>query len=103
MSRVISKFLKRYPKAQDVYREELGLRGKRKIVKTVPTMNDLLDEIGVSVGEILSQSQSFIPDIYRISANDGGEDGIITGSGNGLEEVRSAPKYEILMQVLSGL
>ena len=103
MSRVISKFLKRYPKAQDVYREELGLRGKRKIVKTVPTMNDLLDEIGVSVGEILSQSQSFIPDIYRTSANDGGEDGIITGSGNGLEEVRSAPKYDILMQVLSAL
>ena len=103
MSRVISKFLKRYPEAQDVYREELGLRGKMKIAKTVPTMNDLLDEIGVSVGEILSQAQSFIPDIYRTSANEGGDDGIVTGSGNGMEEVRSAPKYEILMQVLSGL
>lgn len=103
MSRVISKFLKRYPEAQDAYREELGLRGKMKIAKTVPTMNDLLDEIGVSVGEILSQSQSFIPDIYRTSANGEGDDGIVTGSGNGMEEVRSAPKYEMLMQVLSGL
>lgn len=103
MSRVISKFLKRYPETQDAYREELGLRGKMKIAKTVPTMNDLLDEIGVSVGEILSQSQSFIPDIYRTSANGVGEDAIITGSGNGLEEVRTASKYEILMQVLSSL
>ena len=103
MSRVISKFLKKYPKLQDVYREELGLRGKMGLVKAVSTIDNLLDEIGVSVGEILSQSQSFIPDIYRTSAKAGGDDVIVTGSGNGLEEVRTAPKYEILMQVLSSL
>lgn len=50
MTRVLSRFLAQNPQAQKVYREELGIMGK-KITKTIPTMDDLLDEIGVSVGE----------------------------------------------------
>ena len=71
MTRVLSRFLAQNPQAQKVYREELGIMGKKKITKTIPTMDDLLDEIGVSVGEILSGSQSLIPDIYRTSVKGG--------------------------------
>ena len=71
MTRVLSRFLAQNPQAQEVYQEKLGIMGKKKITKTIPTMDDLLDEIGVSVGEILSESQSLIPDIYRTSAKGG--------------------------------
>ena len=63
----------------------------------IPSMENLLDEAISVIAEILLRRTVRIERIYPVSS---GEHGIVSGDGEGIGPIKTAPKYAILLHIL---
>ncbi len=66
----------------------------------IPNMNDLLEKLSNTIGEILDKNTNFIADIYRKHSSNPADNLVHGNSDEGMKEISSAPKYKKLINIL---